>query len=106
MDTGIVRTFHGRQRVFFTGFAELALLTEAPVLLMLSTMQPGQKVNFCLLAPLDSGGVGMSRAARVEHFMAQYLVHLDQLWRTMPWMIPWNQMEQHLACPPVEKTYE
>jgi amino acid adenylation domain-containing protein len=96
---GIVRPFHGRQRIFFTGFAELALQTGAPVLLMLTTSRPGQKVTFRLLAPLDLGSAEMSHAARVEHFMNQYLTHLDQLWRTMPWLIPWRQMEDHLACP-------
>lgn len=99
---GIMRTFHGRQRIFRTGFAELALQSGAPVLLMLTAMAPGQKINFRLLAPLDAGEAGMSHAARVDHFMTQYLTHLDQLWRTMPWLVPWQQMEQHLACPPVE----
>ena len=96
---GVVRSFHGRQRVFFTGFAELALLTGAPIHLAQAAMQPGEKVHFRLLAPFDSGGAAMSHTARVDHLMAQYLTQLDHLWRTMPWMIPWQQMEKHLACP-------
>jgi acyl carrier protein len=97
--SGLVRSFHRRQRVFRTGFADLAMLTNAPVLLVRAEMHPGQKVCFRFVGPLDTDGVGMGHAARVEHLMNQYLVHLDDLWRTRPWMIPWLQMEKHLSCP-------
>jgi amino acid adenylation domain-containing protein len=96
---GIVRAFHGRQRTFRTGFAELALLTGAPVMLVMAEVQPGQKVKFRFTEPLDTGSAGMSHAARVEYLMDQYLMHVHRLWYTRPWMIHWRQMETHLACP-------
>jgi hypothetical protein len=97
----IVRPFHGRQRHFRTGFAELALLTQSSVLVVIGEMQPGQKIKFRVLGPLDAGDASMSHEARLKHFVNQYLVHLDQLWRTMPWMISWEGMQGHLAYPPV-----
>jgi amino acid adenylation domain-containing protein len=99
--TGIVRPFHQRRWTFRAGFAELALLTGAPAMMVMPEMQPGQKVKFCFMEPLDTGSAGMSHDAQVEHLMDQFLMHLDGLWRTMPWMIPWQQMEKHLACPTV-----
>ena len=70
-------------------------------MMVMPEMQPGQKVKFRFMEPLDTGSAGMSHDAQVEHLMDQFLMHLDGLWRTMPWMIPWQQMEKHLACPTV-----
>ena len=52
-----------------------------------------------LLPPLDAGDATMPHAARAEHLSNQYLAHLDHIWRTTPWVIPWLQMQGHLACP-------
>ncbi|MFN8443075.1 MAG: phosphopantetheine-binding protein [Caldilineaceae bacterium] len=94
--------FHGRLRHFRTTFAELALLTGAPILPLVSEMQPGQPITMHILPPLDAGAAHLPDAVRIEQLSDQYLQHVDRAWRTMPWMLPWYQMEKHLACPPLE----
>jgi acyl transferase domain-containing protein/acyl-CoA synthetase (AMP-forming)/AMP-acid ligase II len=91
--------FHGRRKTIRFGFAELALLTGASVLPMLGEIQPGGPTTLRLLAPLDMGDEAMPYATRVEHLSTQYEEHLDRIWRTMPWVIPWELMAQHLARP-------
>ena len=95
--------FLGRRRIVRLGFAELALQTGAPVLPLLSEMEPGKPINLRLLAPLDAGDATMPYAARVEHLSNQYLAHLERAWRAVPWALPWDQMKAHLAFPSVAK---
>jgi acyl transferase domain-containing protein/acyl-CoA synthetase (AMP-forming)/AMP-acid ligase II len=89
--------FHGRRFRFYAGFAELALLTGAPILPMMGEIQPGKPTLLRLLPPLDTGDATMPHAARVERMVTQYEQLLYDNWRTMPWGVPWMQMHHHWA---------
>lgn len=89
--------FHDIQRGFQTGFAELALMTGACVIPVLGEMIPGKPVTLRLLPPLDVGDASMNHELRVSHIMSQYVARLDQLWRTMPWMVDFRIMKPYLS---------
>ncbi len=92
--------FHGRRRPFITGFAELALATNAQVIpVCYSTTSTGGPIQ-ALGAPLDPGDDALPHTERVERLVTQYVAQLSQLWAETPWLVPWYQMERHLAYPP------
>lgn len=97
--TQLTVPFHGRQRPFRTSFAELALLTQAPVFFVASELEDYNRFHFRLVGPFDPGSDAMSHAERVQQLMTQYIAHLRQQWSHNPWAIPWQRMRDHLAYP-------
>jgi amino acid adenylation domain-containing protein len=94
--------FHGRMHEFRTGFAELALLTDAQLFFVASDLQAYNRFNFRLIGPFDKGSATMSHAERVQYLMEQYIAHLWLQWAKNPWALSWEVMREHLAYPPVE----
>lgn len=95
--------FHGRRRPFLTGFAELALATGAQVIPLLHSRTSAGEILQELGTPLDPGDESMPHTERVERLVSQYVALLSQMWRERPWMVPWYQMERHLAYPSIQK---
>jgi len=95
----LLYNFHGRGAPFMTGFAELALATGAQVIPLTYTITATGEARFGLSAPLDPGATTLPHSARVAHLVAQYVAHLSNLWAAAPWLVPWYEMERHLAAP-------
>ena len=91
--------FHGRQRPFMTGFAELALATGAQVIPLTYTIAPTGEAIYGLGSPLDPGAATLPQGVRVERLVSQYVARLSKMWSEAPWLVPWYQMERHLAYP-------
>lgn len=91
---------HGRHREFRTGFAELALLTEATVLFVAADVRTHNDFSLHLIGPFDPGSPTTSHAVRVRLLMAQYVDQLRLSWAQAPWSVPWWVMQAHVACPP------
>jgi len=102
--TGISMEFHQRRRPFWPSFAELALMTGAPVFTVRKTLDQHGQLQINLDGPLEPGAETLSQSKRVKHLVAQYVAQLSQLWLTAPWMVPWYQMARHLAYPPLSTT--
>lgn len=102
--TALTLPFHNRVRPFWTSFAELALMTDAQIRVFntaLSTTQPQGPVHVQVSEPLSLASTSLPYADRVEALVRQYVAHLQQIWGTRPWLVPWYQMERHLAYPSV-----
>lgn len=93
----VERNFHGRKRLFPTGYAHLALTTKALVFVHLNLTDTYGNVYPKLFGPLDKGNESDSYSARIESLVDQYLKLLYQMWTKMPWMVGVSQMEQHLT---------
>jgi hypothetical protein len=91
--------FHGHQHEFRTGFAELAILTNAQIFFVSSDLHAYDRFSFELVGPFDMGTPSMPYADRVQHLMDQYVSHLRQEWARNPWALPWWLMREHLAYP-------
>lgn len=99
--TGMMMAFHGRRRPFWPSFAELALMTGAPVFTVLRTIDRHGQIQAKVEGPLDPGSETMPHSERVKQLMTQYVARLSQLWRTTPWLVPWYQMARYVAYPPL-----
>ena len=102
--TGLTLPFHNRERPFWTSFAELALMTEAQVRLITTTLLatlPQGPVCVQVSEPLPLASATLPYADRVEALIQHYVTQLERIWCEMPWLVPWYQMERHLAYPPV-----
>jgi lauroyl/myristoyl acyltransferase len=82
--SGVVVTFHGRQRRFTAGFAELAVNTGAVVLPVFAPFDEEGRVNIEFLEPLDNGSESMGHSERVESLVKQYVRLLEQRWSEDP----------------------
>lgn len=91
--------FMGRRRHFFTSFAELTLLTEAAVIAVICATDEQGRMGHQFVA-LDVGAATMSHAERVKSLVTQYVAILRRSWTASPWLVPWYQVERHLAYPP------
>ncbi len=96
---GIAYCFHGRARRFFTGFAELAVRTEVPVVPLIHGLSTTGDVHYTLGEKFDVAEKNLSPEQRIEHLLSLYVALLHEQWASMPWLIPWYQMERHLAYP-------
>ncbi len=102
--SGIRYDFHGRWRPFRTSFAELAFSTGATVFAVFNHVDSAGQVYAKIVGPLDPVHDMISHDARVRGLVDQYVALLDSTWREEPWMVPWFQMEKHLAYPPPRET--
>jgi len=91
---------HGRHRPFWSSFAELALVTKAAVFAVVREIDCQGNVTSKLVGPLDPGDEALPHAERVERLVAQYVALLSGMWAETPWLVPWYQMERHLAHAP------
>ncbi|MCW1968431.1 MAG: non-ribosomal peptide synthetase [Anaerolineae bacterium] len=92
--------FLGRQRYFRTSFAELALMTNAQVILVTGEAIPDQPMKITL-SELDKGDPQLSHQDRVKYLMCQYIENLKKMWQTMPWMVDKNCIRDYLDYWPI-----
>jgi lauroyl/myristoyl acyltransferase len=106
-ESGVTIPFHGRQRHFRAGFAELAVRTGATVIPVFISAQPAGHVQVAFDAPLKPGSSDSGHAERVESLIRQYAALLEQYWARAPGNVTWKFIERFLAAPrwePSERT--
>ncbi|MBX3010667.1 MAG: AMP-binding protein [Caldilineaceae bacterium] len=100
---GITLPFHGRQRTFRTGFAELALDTGAAVvpIFVSSDLKGHIRVEF---TPALTSQPTANRDEQVKDLVTQYATLLRKHWAAHPANVPWPQMRLHLALPQLSRS--
>lgn len=94
--------FHGRQRVFQSSFAELALLTGARVLPVDVILRPDGRVRIEIGEHFVSDNSGKDRNGNVELLVHEYVRHLAGRWRRHGSNLEWFQINRHLSLPPIK----
>jgi len=95
--------FFNRKRVFQPGFAELAVMTGAPVLPVNVILQTDGRIRVDIGTRLtDHAGV-KDRNQRVEKLVHEYVRQLTGRWRRYASNVEWFQMARHLKLPQLEK---
>jgi lauroyl/myristoyl acyltransferase len=95
-----VLPFCNRQRGFETTFATLALMTGAPIITVAARFHAGARIRI-EIGPAFTDDPALSRTARIERLLRQFVTHLHRHWTEHPADIPWFQMITHLALPPI-----
>ena len=92
--------FLNRRRPFGTGFAELAITTDALVVPVLTSLRENGTADIIFHPPLivPEG----SREEQVRSLVEQYARLLEEYWRTDLPNVRWKQMKQYLSLPPIE----
>lgn len=94
--TAIERRFHGRKRLFPTGYAHLALTTKASVFMHFNFTDENGNMYPKIFGPLNKGNESEPYDIRIESLVDQYLKLLHQMWSEMPWMVDTSQMIRHI----------
>lgn len=95
---------HGRIHGFRTGFAELAMETNAAVIpVSLAVDVRKRQVTISFLEPFNTGSTAMSHAERIKGLVKQYAAFLKQEWALYPGLVPFDRMRKHLDLPPLDK---
>ena len=93
---GVAVNFFGRMRNFRKGFAELAVLTQAPVLpIHLLFKTDGTiviKIHPALRVPQ-----GLSHEKQIENLIQQYAAVLGRFWTSNPHMIIRHHIKKHMG---------
>jgi lauroyl/myristoyl acyltransferase len=89
------------KRVYWwkTGFAELALITGAPVIPLSSTRRSDGHVLGTLHPPLDPGTEDLPRKDRIYRLLKQYAAFIEQAWESAPESLKWGVIRRHLQQP-------
>lgn len=93
---GISLPLYQRTRLFRTAFAELALITGAPVTPASVILTLTGKIEITFHPPLYVGEKSQSRSEQVEALMKQYVAFLHTAWCTAPGNISIGHMAQFL----------
>lgn len=95
--------FHRRMRVFQPSFAELAVMTGAPVLPADVILQVDGRLRIDIGARFSEADAAASRSEKVDHLMREYVRHLAGRWRRHAGNLEWFQMNRHLTSPRLAK---
>lgn len=98
---GFTFAFHGRQRTFRHGFAELALDTGAPVVPVFVSSDPTGRFQIDFAPPL-AVEPNAAREAQLAALVTQYVNLLRINWATHPASVQWPEMQRHLALPAIQ----
>ena len=93
----IVVPFHGRQRSFGIGFAEMALSTGAAAIPVFVSLQPGGQVTIDFRPPLHTAAG--ERSAQVESLVRQYADQFAAVWAADLGNIRWRHLTKYLRLP-------
>ena len=96
--TTLVFPIGEREYDFKTGFAELALSTNAVIIPVYSTHEWPGRIRMVFLAPLQQCE-NADHQTQVRHLVAQYAKFLEHSWRTVPESISWFILQHHLGRP-------
>lgn len=91
--------FLGRERVFKTGFAELALMTGVPVFPLFCTAALNGTITVEILDDLKVSDTKASRKDQVRDLVGQYAALLEARWKASPSNISWSHIDRYLRLP-------
>jgi lauroyl/myristoyl acyltransferase len=104
--SGIKINFLGRMWAFRPSFAELAIATDARVVVVGTSMsnvpEENSKIQFHFME-LDTGNKSMTHENRLTYLLNQYVDYLKTIWVETPWMIPVYLMKDFLNLPVADK---
>lgn len=86
--------FLGKAHGYRSTFAELSILTGAPVIPIFITPVKG-KIQVEIMAPLDQGAEELDREERVSNMVSQYSQILEQKWIDNPQFVNGGFMNMH-----------
>jgi KDO2-lipid IV(A) lauroyltransferase len=98
---GLRFDFHGRQRTFRTGFAELALDTGATIVVVSARIDLTGRVLVDVAPPLTLPPTA-PRAEQITSVLTQFVEILRSHWSAHPAAVPWWHMRKHLALTPCD----
>ncbi len=87
--------FLGRQRVFRTGFAQLAIKTGVPAIPFFAPVDESGVVHIQIHEPLDSGNSTQPKSERISSLIEQYAKLLEGYWIADPGNIRKEQFLSH-----------
>ncbi|MBI5651227.1 MAG: AMP-binding protein [Chloroflexi bacterium] len=85
---------------FKTGFAELALATNAVVIPVYAAHEITGRIRMEFLPPLQTRA-NVDHKHQVRHLIAQYAQFLEHTWRTVPESISWYILQHHFERPEI-----
>jgi len=88
--------FMGQPQSLKTGFADLALISRAPVVPLYSSVRPSGEIMFRFHPPLDPGNDTIDRQLRVELMLQQYATLMEGWWKSDPGNFSWKHMMNFL----------
>ena len=94
------KTLGRREYALKTGFAELALTSEATLLPVRSGMDAGGRIHLEILPALTPQPGSSLHAGRVSDLLDQYVAFLESSWRAWPESIGWGALRRYCAQPP------
>ena len=96
---GVTLPFHGRQRLFKTGFAHLAVTTGAQVLPVFTSSTLSGKATIEFGEPFVLASADQAPDKQIEALVRVYATYLEEKWRVGAANIPPAKMRNHLALP-------
>jgi lauroyl/myristoyl acyltransferase len=97
---GINVPFHGRMRLFRSGFAELAVSTGADVIPVFTTIDITGRFKVDFLAPLHYERRNRNRQSKMNALIKKYAHLLEKRWAEEPGNIEWCMLEHYMTLPP------
>ncbi|MFN2298888.1 MAG: AMP-binding protein [Anaerolineales bacterium] len=89
----------GREYRLKTGFAELAVQTEAAVVPLYCTRDLAGRISIVIRPALDSGAEGGGRTNRMVSLLRQYAAFVEQSWRSAPESLKWRVIRRYFTQP-------
>jgi len=87
--------FHGRERAFRTGFAELALATQARLIPIYLQFRGDGTIVITISSPFQLQA-GATKEQQIAQLVDQYAKLLGEFWKTNPHLIVYHYMRQHI----------
>lgn len=96
--------FPGAKRPLRVGFAQLALITGAPVIVNQVVAQPGGTYRVEFAGPLDPGTGAQTEEQRIRQLVQAFADYLAHWWEESDWLIySHSAMAEYLALPPLDR---
>lgn len=86
-----------------TGFAELALATNAAIIPTYAVMQTSGKITQYIHPRCNSGDASFSHNARVESLTHQAGAFIERAWHDAPSVLDWGHMRHYVDYPQVQR---
>jgi acyl-coenzyme A synthetase/AMP-(fatty) acid ligase/lauroyl/myristoyl acyltransferase len=89
----------GRRTYIQSGFAKIALLSDAAIVPVLATRRLDGSIRSTFFPPLIPADGNASVDGKITDLIRQYADFLERSWRSAPECVTWSKMEKHLDRP-------
>jgi acyl-CoA synthetase (AMP-forming)/AMP-acid ligase II/lauroyl/myristoyl acyltransferase len=86
----------GRKTYIQSGFAKLALTTDAAIVPVSTTRRLDGSIHSTFFKPLTPHDIQSPLEEKILDLVAQYVDFLESSWRASPESVKWSKMEKHL----------